>query len=68
MRFKQIVKITEETIIKDSDHGTFRLLSESDFSPYRENIGLVQIAFKPLTLRGLPESFIAALRGDGNQN
>ncbi|KAG5567945.1 hypothetical protein H5410_065037 [Solanum commersonii] len=26
------------------------------------HIGLVQVAFKPLTLRGLPESFIAALR------
>ena len=73
MGFKQIVKTTEETITVDSDHGTFRLLSESDFSPYRENyrfvhIGLVQVAFKPLTLRGLPESFIAALRDGRNQN
>ncbi|KAG5572771.1 hypothetical protein H5410_062537 [Solanum commersonii] len=31
-------------------------------------IGLVQVAFKPLTLRGLPESFIAALRYGRNHN
>uniref|UniRef100_A0A3Q7IDZ6 Uncharacterized protein n=1 Tax=Solanum lycopersicum TaxID=4081 RepID=A0A3Q7IDZ6_SOLLC len=71
--FKQIVKTTEETITVDSDHGTFRLLSENAFAPYRDNykfmhIGLVQVAFKPLTLRGLPESFIAALRDGRNQN
>ncbi|KAG5570661.1 hypothetical protein H5410_060427 [Solanum commersonii] len=28
----------------------------------------VQVAFNPLTLRGLPESFIAALRDDRNHN
>ncbi|KAG5632672.1 hypothetical protein H5410_004389 [Solanum commersonii] len=32
------------------------------------HIGLVQVAFKPLTLRGLPESFIAALRDGRNHN
>ncbi|KAG5607794.1 hypothetical protein H5410_029286 [Solanum commersonii] len=36
-------------------------------APYKDiyrfmHIGLVQVAFKPLTLRGLPESFIANLR------
>ncbi|KAG5632675.1 hypothetical protein H5410_004392 [Solanum commersonii] len=31
-------------------------------------IGLVQVAFKPLTLRGLPENFIAALRDGRNHN
>ncbi|KAG5619594.1 hypothetical protein H5410_004812, partial [Solanum commersonii] len=46
---------------------TFRLLSDNDLAPYRDiyqfmHIGLVQVAFKPLTLRGLPESFIATLR------
>ncbi|KAG5594854.1 hypothetical protein H5410_036086 [Solanum commersonii] len=65
-------KTTEETTV-DSDHDTFRLFSESDFAPYKENyrfmhIGLVQVAFKPLTLTGLPESFIAALRDGRNQN
>ena len=64
---------TEETIMVDSDHVTFRLLSENDFAPCRQNyillhIGLVLVAFKTLTLRGLPESFIAALRNRRNQN
>ncbi|KAG5584788.1 hypothetical protein H5410_045222 [Solanum commersonii] len=64
---KQVVKTTEETITIDSDNHTFRILSDNDLAPYRDiyrfmHIGLVQVAFKPLTLRGLPESFIAALR------
>ncbi|KAG5577386.1 hypothetical protein H5410_057520 [Solanum commersonii] len=70
---KQVVKTTEETITIDSDHHTFRLLSDNDLAPYRDiyrfmHIGLVQVAFKPLTLRGLPESFIAALRHGRNYN
>ncbi|KAG5624667.1 hypothetical protein H5410_009885 [Solanum commersonii] len=32
------------------------------------HIGLVQVAFKPLTLRGLPERFIAALHDGRNHN
>ncbi|WMV41990.1 hypothetical protein MTR67_035375 [Solanum verrucosum] len=70
---KQVVKTTEEMITIDSDHQTFRLLSENDLAPYRDiyrfmHIGLVQVEFKPLTLRGLPESFIAALRDGRNHN
>ncbi|XP_075108984.1 uncharacterized protein LOC142180806 [Nicotiana tabacum] len=70
---KQVVKTTEETITVDSDHATFRLLSESDLAPYRDShrfihIGLIEVAFKSLTLRGLPESFITALRDGRNQN
>ncbi|WMV36491.1 hypothetical protein MTR67_029876 [Solanum verrucosum] len=70
---KQVVKTTEETITIDSDNQTFRLLSDNDIAPYRDiyrlmHIGLVQVAFKPLTLRGLPESFIAALRDGRNHN
>ncbi|WMV30350.1 hypothetical protein MTR67_023735 [Solanum verrucosum] len=70
---KQVVKTTEETITIDSDNQTFRLLSNNDLAPYRDvyrfmHIGLVQVAFKPLTLRGLPESFIAALRDGRNHN
>ncbi|KAL9678366.1 hypothetical protein QQ045_016210 [Rhodiola kirilowii] len=45
-----VVKTTEETIPLNSDELTIRLLEE------------MQIAFKPLTLEGLLESFIAALR------
>ncbi|KAG5611429.1 hypothetical protein H5410_022710, partial [Solanum commersonii] len=70
---KQVVKTTEETITIDSENQTFRLLSDNDLAPYKDiyrfmHIGLVQVAFKPLTLRGLPESFIAALRDGRNQN
>ncbi|KAG5570711.1 hypothetical protein H5410_060477 [Solanum commersonii] len=70
---KQVVKTTEETLTIDNDHQTFRLLSENDLAPYRQiyrfmHIGLVQVAFKPLILRGLLESFIAALRDGRNQN
>jgi len=70
---KQVVKTTGETITIDSDNQTFRLLSENDLAPYRDiyhfmYIGLVQVAFKPLTLRGLLESFIAALRDGRNYN
>ena len=32
------------------------------------HIGLVQIAFRPLTLKGLPETFLAALRDARNLN
>lgn len=32
------------------------------------HIGLVQIAFKPLTLKGLPETFLATLRDARNLN
>lgn len=32
------------------------------------HVGLVQVAFKPLTLRGLPEHFIATLRDGRYQN
>ncbi|KAG5630192.1 hypothetical protein H5410_001909 [Solanum commersonii] len=70
---KQVVKTTEETITIDSDNQTFRLLSDNDLAPYKDiyrfmHIGLVQVAFKPLTLRGLPKSFIAALRDGRNHN
>ncbi|KAG5581150.1 hypothetical protein H5410_051777 [Solanum commersonii] len=70
---KQVIKTTEETITIDSDNQTFRLLSDNDIAPYRDiyrfmHIGLVQVAFKTLTLRGLPESFIAALRDGRNHN
>ncbi|KAG5609781.1 hypothetical protein H5410_021062 [Solanum commersonii] len=70
---KQVIKTTEENITIDSDNQTFRLLSENDLAPYRKiyhfmHIGLVQVAFKPLTLCGLQKSFIAALRDGRNHN
>ncbi|KAG5630260.1 hypothetical protein H5410_001977 [Solanum commersonii] len=49
---KKVVKTTEETITDTPYGDIYRFM----------HIGLVQVAFKPLTLRGLPESFIEALR------
>ena len=68
---KQVVKTTEESVSLDNDELVIKLLSEKDIDMYRNlykflHIGLVQIAFKPLTLEGLPESFIAALRDGRN--
>ncbi|KAG5609737.1 hypothetical protein H5410_021018 [Solanum commersonii] len=70
---KHVVKTSEETITIDINNQTFRLLFENDLAPYWDiyrfiHIGLVQVAFKPLTLRGLPESFITALRDCRNHN
>ncbi|KAG5570698.1 hypothetical protein H5410_060464 [Solanum commersonii] len=70
---KQVVKTTEETLTIDSDHQTFISLFENYLAPYREiyrfmHLGLVQVAFKTLTLRGLLERFIVALRDGRNQN
>lgn len=50
-----------------------RLLNKSDIFPFIKthkflHIRLVQIAFRPLTLEGLPESFLAALRDGRNIN
>ena len=50
-----------------------KLLNHKDIDKYVSNynylhIGLVQIAFKPLTLQGLPESFLAVLRDGRNMN
>lgn len=69
--FKQVVKTTEESISLNNEEMVIKLLSEKDIAPYMKDykflhIGLIQVAFKPLTLEGLPESFIAALRDGRN--
>jgi hypothetical protein len=68
---KQVVKTTEETISLNKEDMVIKLLTNRDLSKYKKqykflHIGLVQIAFKPLTLEGLPESFVAALRDARN--
>ena len=50
-----------------------QLLTPQDINKYIKeycylHIGLVQIAFKPLTLQGLPESFLAVLRDARNRD
>lgn len=69
----QLVKTTEETITLENNEMKIKLLNQRDIDKYIPNynylhIGLVQIAFKPLTLQGLPESFIAVLRDGRNMN
>lgn len=69
----QSVKTTEETITLDNNEMILKLLTEKDIQKYHLNynylhIGLIQIAFKPLTLQGLPESFLAVLRDGRNRN
>lgn len=57
----------------NEDDMTVQLITPQDINRYKHiynylHIGLVQIAFKPLTLQGLPESFLAVLRDARNKN
>ncbi|KAK9705730.1 hypothetical protein RND81_07G077700 [Saponaria officinalis] len=69
---KQVVKTTEESISLNNTEMVLQLLNNYDLEPYKDDghkfihIGLVQVAFKPLTMEGLPESFVAALRDARN--
>lgn len=68
---KQVIKTTEQSLALNSDEQTIQLLNKRDIDLYRSrynwmHIGMVQIAFKPLTLKGLPETFLAALRDARN--
>ncbi|KAK9697743.1 hypothetical protein RND81_08G058200 [Saponaria officinalis] len=59
---KQIVKTTEESISLNNTEMVLQLLNDYDLKPYRKDdhkfihIGLVQVAFKPLIMEGLPET------------
>ncbi|KAG5580724.1 hypothetical protein H5410_051351 [Solanum commersonii] len=69
----KLIKITEQSLALNSLEQTIRLLNKCDIDVYRNqykflHIGMVQIAFKPLTLKGLPETFLAAFRNAGNLN
>ena len=70
---KQVIKTTEQSLALNSDEQTIQFLNKRDIDLYRSrynwmHIGMVQIAFKPLTLKGLPETFLAALRNARNLN
>jgi len=70
---KQLIKTTEQSLALNSSEQTIRLLNKRDIELYKSqykflHIGMVQIAFKPLTLKGLPETFLAALRDARNLN
>jgi len=56
---KQLIKTTEQSLALNSSEQTIRLLNKRDIDLYRSqykflHIGMVQIAFKSLTLKGLP--------------
>ncbi|XP_069144449.1 uncharacterized protein [Solanum lycopersicum] len=68
---KPVVKATEQSLALNSDEQIVQLLNKRDIDIYKSvytwmHIGMVQIAFKPLTVKGLPETFLAALRDARN--
>ncbi|KAG5570174.1 hypothetical protein H5410_059940 [Solanum commersonii] len=70
---KQLIKTTEQSLALNSSEQTIHLLNKRDIELYKSqykflHIGMVQIAFKPLTFKGLPETFLAALRDARNLN
>ena len=59
---KQLMKTTEQSLDINSNEQVIRLLNKQDVDLYKTkynwmHIGMVQIAFKPLTLKGLLETF-----------
>ncbi|KAG5581146.1 hypothetical protein H5410_051773 [Solanum commersonii] len=63
----------KQSLALNSSEQTIRLLNKRDIEFYKSqykflHIGMVQIAFKLLTLKGLPETFLAALRDARNLN
>ncbi|KAG5625615.1 hypothetical protein H5410_010833, partial [Solanum commersonii] len=61
----RLIKTTEQSLALNSSEQTIRLLNKRDIEFYKSqykflHIGMVQIAFKPLTLKGLPETFLAS--------
>ena len=66
MKARFVVKTIEQTFRVSEVTQTIRLLSKKDLIPFKNykfiHIGLVQIAFKPLTLLGLNSSILAYVR------
>lgn len=68
---KQMIKTTDQSRALDYFKQTVRLLNKRDIDLYKGlynylHIGMVQISFKTLTLKGLPETFLAALHDARN--
>jgi hypothetical protein len=64
---KNAIKTSEQTVCLDTNDKTIKLLSIKDVQRYKQkyqymHIGLIQVAFKPLTLPGLNSSILADLR------
>ncbi|KAG9453331.1 hypothetical protein H6P81_006235 [Aristolochia fimbriata] len=67
LAWSHLVKTLEQTITVEDTEQALELFSESDIQPFREkykflHIGCVQIALKPLTLKGLNTSLMMSLR------
>ncbi|KAG9441527.1 hypothetical protein H6P81_017381 [Aristolochia fimbriata] len=67
LAWSHLVKTLEQTITVEDTEQALELFSESDILPFREkykflHIGCVQIALKPLTLKGLNTSLMLSLR------
>ncbi|KAG5591106.1 hypothetical protein H5410_041620 [Solanum commersonii] len=70
---RQLIKTTEQSLALNSSEQTIHLLNKRNIELYKSqykflHIGMVQITFKSLTLKGLPETFLAALRDARNLN
>ncbi|KAG5596350.1 hypothetical protein H5410_037582 [Solanum commersonii] len=68
---KQLIKTTEQFLALNSSEQTIRLLNKRDIDLYRSQykflrIGMIQIAFKPLTLKGMDPPWITKARGKGS--
>ncbi|KAG5587777.1 hypothetical protein H5410_048211 [Solanum commersonii] len=69
----KLIKTTKQSLALNSSEQTIRLLNKRNVEFYKSQykflyIGMVQIAFKPLTLKGLPETFLVALCDTRNLN
>ena len=66
MKARFAVKTIEQTFRISKENQTIRLLNKKDLVPFKNykfiHIGLIQIAFKPLTLSGLNSSIMAYVR------
>ncbi|KAG5580637.1 hypothetical protein H5410_051264 [Solanum commersonii] len=61
------LKGKDHSLVLNSSGQTIRLLNKRDIDLYKSqykflHIGMVQFSFKPLALKGLPETFLATLR------
>lgn len=60
------IKTLEQTIRISDSSQTIRLLTKKDLAPFKQHkfihIGLIQVAFKPLTLLGVNSSIMAYIR------
>ncbi|KAG9459142.1 hypothetical protein H6P81_003650 [Aristolochia fimbriata] len=67
LAWSHVVKTLEQSLAIEDTEQTIELLTKKDIYPFREkykfiHIGCVQVALKPLTIKGLDTSMLVALR------